>query len=106
MIQWKNHVSAFTGAHQHLDNSFILIQQIAVFLVADAPPLITVSARFTTPENISARFKEPFGPYLLLEDGSGVLLLEDGFKLLLEPDPTDEFVTATFKTSTTTKANY
>jgi len=41
MIQWKNHISAFTGAHQHLDNSFLLVQQITVFV---GIPSATVSA--------------------------------------------------------------
>jgi len=44
MIQWKNHIAAFTGAHHHLDNSFILVQRIAVFLgmpsaIVSAPAL-------------------------------------------------------------------
>lgn len=41
MIHWKNHISAFTGAHHHLDNSFILVQRIAAFL---GIPSATVSA--------------------------------------------------------------
>ena len=69
-------------------------------------PVITVSATFTTLEIVSARFREPLGPHLLLEDGTGVLLLEDGSKLLLEFDPTDDFVMATFVSSITIKGNF
>ena len=104
MIQWKNHVSAFTGAHHHLDNSFLLVQQIAVVLIAPiviARPhqLKFVSDSQTTDfesdsqttnfSSESASFiMECVGEptevgFVLLEDG-GFLLLEDGGKVKLE----------------------
>jgi len=45
MIQWKNHISAFTGAHYHLDNSFLLVQRIAAFV---GIPSATISAAALT----------------------------------------------------------
>ena len=104
MIQWKNHVSAFTGAHHHLDNSFILVQQIAVVFVA---PVVIAKAhqlkfvsnsrtaefesdsQTTNFSSESASFiMECVGEpteigFVLLEDG-GFLLLEDGGKVKLE----------------------
>lgn len=85
--------------------AFVVTGGYSIGIAADIP-VITVSATFTSPETVSARFREPLGPHLLLEDGSGVLLLEDGSKLLLEFDPTDDFVMATFVSSITIKGNF
>ncbi len=98
---WLNPEPIFIKQPEQVGKSVTLVET-----VVSAPPSITVSARFTTPENASARFREPFGPHLLLEDGSGVLLLEDGCKLLLECDPNDDSFDAIFSSTVTIKGNF
>jgi hypothetical protein len=81
-------------------------KSISLVPTLDVVPDLTLSARFESSPEVSARYSLRSGPFLILEDGSGVLLLEDGFRLLLEEDPLENVVTATFNLTTTTKARY
>ena len=68
-------------------------------------PLDT-KATFAGDESTKATFKEPLGPYILLEDGSGVILMEDSGKIMVETVPSDETHKASFGGAITTKATF
>ena len=64
-----------------------------------------IKATFAGTAATKATFTDVAGPYLLLEDGTGHILLESSGKLLLEPTTVD-IVNATFNSTVTTKANF
>ena len=68
-------------------------------------PLDT-KATFAGDASTKATFKEPLGPYILLEDGSGVILMEDSGAIMVELVPSDKTHKATFAGAITTKATF
>lgn len=60
-----------------------------------------MKATFQPEITISASFRENTGPHLQLEDDSGFILLEDGGELLLEDNPLNKLIKATFNSPVT-----